>query len=283
MSPRSEGAAPAALGLVVSALVAAAALRGAQASRRVAGPWERQNHAGRSVTLLEGPAWVAGAAVGGLAAGTGDGATGARLVAAVGAGALGVLDDLAGTTASKGLKGHLGALRRGEVTTGVVKILGLGVTGLAAAALADRGRGRGAASTLLGGAVVAGAANVVNLFDLRPGRALKVTLLAGSAVAALPGAGGATARTTVAVASGASTGVLADDLAARSMLGDTGANAAGALVGLALVQRSGLRGRAAALAALAALTLASERVSFSAVIDRHEILRRIDRWGRSAT
>ena len=125
---------------------------------------------------------------------------------------------------------------------------------------------------MVGGAVVAGAANAVNLFDLRPGRALKVTGLAGlPLLGTLPGA----------VAVGSSVGVVRDDLA-RSMLGDTGANAAGALVGLALVERTRLPGRVAALAVLAALTLASERVSFSRVIDANPVLRRFDQWGRGS-
>jgi hypothetical protein len=81
---------------------------------------------------------------------------------------------------------------------------------------------------------------------------------------------------------GASAAVVGDDLAARSMLGDTGANAAGALVGLALVERTGLTGRAVSLAALAALTIASERVSFTQVIERSPVLRRLDEWGRPA-
>ena len=51
------------------------------------------------------------------------------------------------------------------------------------------------------------------------------------------------------------------------MLGDTGANAAGALVGTALLERTGRRGRLAALAVLAGLTLASEKVCFTAVIE----------------
>jgi len=77
----------------------------------------------------------------------------------------------------------LGAARRGQVTTGAVKIVGLGVTGLATAWIADRSRARtgpratGPLSTIVGGAVIAGSSNVVNLFDLRPGRALKVALL----------------------------------------------------------------------------------------------------------
>jgi len=263
-------------------------------------PWGRTNHAGRTVTLLEGPAWVGGALTGvGIArmagsrrtdsaASTGSrpqGSSAATALVALAAGALGALDDLAGGAADKGLKGHLGALARGQVTTGAVKVVGLGACGLLGAALSDAARDRTDRSrapqaaparvlaTVVGGAVVAGAANVVNLFDLRPGRALKVTLAAGLPVAGTPAA---------AAAVGASLGVLRDDLRATSMLGDTGANAAGALLGLALVERTGLAGRAAALAGLAGLTLASERVSFTRVIEGNRALRRLDEWGREA-
>ena len=98
--------------------------------------WERTNHAGRPVTLLEGPAYAVGAAAGAALLG----GSPAPVVATTAAAALGALDDLAGDSSSKGLRGHLGALGRGEVTTGAVKVLGLGVTGLVTAALVDRGR-----------------------------------------------------------------------------------------------------------------------------------------------
>ncbi len=233
--------------------------------------WERTNHAGQPVTLLEGPAYVTGAALGAAAGGP------VGLVAAVGSGALGALDDLAGDGSSKGLRGHLGAAARGEVTTGAVKVVGLGVTGLVAAALADRGRpGTSALDTLVGGAVVAGCANLANLLDLRPGRALKATVLAS--VPLLVGPGGAHA----AAAAGAALGVLPADLGGRAMLGDTGANAAGALVGAALVERTGRGGRLVSLAVLAGLTLASEKVSFTHVIESTPGLRELDAWGRPA-
>jgi hypothetical protein len=64
------------------------------------------------------------------------------------------------------------------------------------------------------------------------------------------------------------------------MLGDTGANSAGALLGTALVQRTGRRGRWAALAVLTALTLASEKVSFTRVIESTPGLRELDALGR---
>ncbi|MFC8502655.1 hypothetical protein ACFUC1_09850 [Pedococcus sp. NPDC057267] len=255
--------------------------------------WERTNHAGRRVTLLEGPAYAVGAAAGAALLGGGAG----PVLATTSAAALGALDDLAGDSSSKGLRGHLGALARGQVTTGAVKVLGLGLTGLASAALVDRAAranrgshrelpdggqrdgGRrdhpGALDTLVGGAVVAGTANLLNLLDLRPGRALKVTLALGAVAATSPRsavAGGA--------AAGAAVGLLRPDLAGESMLGDTGANAAGALLGTALVQGAGPRGRWAVLAVLVGLTLASEKVSFTKVIESTPVLRELDALGR---
>jgi hypothetical protein len=250
--------------------------------------WDRTNHAGRTVTLLEGPAWVSGAAAGALAGGLATGPAGAvaPVVATVSAGGLGALDDLAGDSRSKGLKGHLGALARGEVTTGAVKILGLGLTGLVSAALVDRstrraagagtcGRGSATVDTLVGGAVIAGAANLLNLLDVRPGRALKVAVLAGTLLAT-----DARSEAAAGAAVGAAAALLGPDLAGESMLGDTGANSAGALLGTALVQRSGRGGRLVALAVLAGLTLASERVSFTKVIESTPGLRELDALGR---
>ena len=252
--------------------------------------WRRTNHAGDVVTLAEGVALTAGTAVPLLASDR------AAALVVLGAGAAGALDDLAGDADAKGLRGHLTALRHGRVTTGSAKILLLGASGLLGALLSDRqarqnhalpghgpgraGRGQGARtpqtsilSTLLGGALVAGSANLANLFDLRPGRALKVAL-----VPALPLT--AAGRPAAGAALGAGLAVLPDDLRGRSMLGDTGANPLGAAVGLAAVQALGLRGRAVALAAVAGLVLLSERVSFSRVIESTPALRAIDRWGR---
>jgi len=64
------------------------------------------------------------------------------------------------------------------------------------------------------------------------------------------------------------------------MLGDTGANSAGALLGTALVARYSLRGRLLALGVVTLLTLASERVSFTKVIESTPGLRELDALGR---
>ena len=245
--------------------------------------WTRTNHAGRPVTLLEGPAYVLGAAAGSFLSGSRAG-----VVAVVGAGALGALDDLAGDASSRGLRGHLSALGRGQVTTGAGKVLGLAVTGVLAAALvgadrdptAVRANRAAAVDVLLGCSVVAGTANLVNLLDLRPGRALKATLLLGAAVSLTRSTAAGASVASASVAVGSAAAALRDDLAGASMLGDTGANAAGALLGVALVERWGRPGQLVALGVLTALTLASERVSFTAVIESTPVLRELDAWGR---
>jgi hypothetical protein len=235
--------------------------------------WLRTNHRGETVTLLEGPAFAAGAVTAmAVAPGVPARMRVAAVFAGTAAGALGAYDDLAGSGDSRGFKGHLSALARGEVTTGAVKILGIGATGLAAAALAGT-RGRGTAvDVLINGALVAGGANLLNLFDLRPGRAIKV-----GALAALPGtlSGSAVA----AAPFGAALALLPEDLGERAMLGDAGANALGALLGLSAAHlprpvRLGL------LTGVVALNAASEVVSFTKVIQATPALRWLDQLGR---
>lgn len=255
---------------VAGVVVGAAAARLVRASPL--GPaMDRTNHAGRTVSLAEGPAYVVGAAAATALAGP------APVIATLGAGVFGGIDDFAGDSRSKGLKGHLGALAGGQVTTGALKILGIGVSGLLAARVADRGSSQSFGSTLVGGAVIAGAANLGNLLDLRPGRALKVVVLTAGTLLLT---GDAATRTAAAAAVGTALGLLPGDLAGRTMLGDTGANAAGALVGAAYIGAVGLPARLTALALLGALTVASERLSFTTVIESTPILRELDALGR---
>ena len=64
------------------------------------------------------------------------------------------------------------------------------------------------------------------------------------------------------------------------MLGDTGANALGAALGATWSQGRTTRTNLVTLAVIAALTLASEKISFSKVIDSHPVLKAGDNWGR---
>ena len=201
-------------------------------------------------------------------------------MAVAGGGALGfgVLDDLAGSGKRRGLKGHLGALAHGEVTTGTVKLAGLAATGLAGGLLLGGRR----ADVLVNAGLIAGGANLLNLFDLRPGRAVKVAALSAGLIAA-GGAGGpdrSAGLAAVAAPLGAGLALLPEDLAERAMLGDAGANALGAMLGAAAAGSLPRPARVGLLAGIVALTVASEKISFTKVIEAVPTLRRLDMLGR---
>ena len=259
----------------------------AMSRRPPGGPkaWSRTNHRGEPVTLLEGPAVAAGAIVGVLAQGAqtslaaASGSTGssgssawrcatAMVLGGAGAAAFGAYDDLAGSGDRRGFRGHIGALRQGEVTTGAVKLGGIGLTGVVSAALA----GGSPADVILNAGLVAGGANLLNLFDLRPGRALKVAAVSGALL-------GAAGQDSVAAPLGAGLALLPEDLGERAMLGDAGANALGAMLGASAAGLS-RPARIALLAGIAGLTAASEKVSFTKVIARTPALNWLDMLGR---
>lgn len=162
--------------------------------------------------------------------------------------AIGLADDL-WSGDERGFRAHLGSRR----TTGVLKLVGIPLVGLAA-------------SRKLSGALLVGlAANFLNQLDTRPGRALKAYLLAAPFA-------GAPAGTAV---------ILAPyDLREMAMLGDSGANALGAMLGLSSVSKLTERGRWAAIGALAGLTLLGETRSLGELIERTPVLREIDALGR---
>jgi UDP-N-acetylmuramyl pentapeptide phosphotransferase/UDP-N-acetylglucosamine-1-phosphate transferase len=198
----------------------------------------------------------------------------AAVIVAVGFGFLGLLDDLAGGSSGGGFRAHLLALRHGQVTTGGVKLVGGALVAVAAVAtLGDQTLGW----LLVDAAVVALAANLANLLDRAPGRAIKVGLVGFAVLAAIDGASAALAGPAIAV--GAAAALAVPDLQEQAMLGDTGANVLGAAVGLAAVLTLDPAPTVALLVALLALNVLSEWVSFSAVIDRTAPLRWFDRLG----
>ncbi len=270
-------------GSLPATLVAAGAARAAYALLTARPPggdetWTRTNHRGEPLTLLEGPAVAAGVVAGAaIAPGTPARARAAAALAAAGAAAFGGYDDLAGSGDRRGFRGHLGALAHGELTTGAVKIGGIGATGLAAAAVL----GGPPVDVVVNAGLVAGSANLLNLFDLRPGRAIKVALAAAALLgAAAPASAPADTAACAVAPAGAAAALLPEDLGERAMLGDAGANALGAALGAAAAARLPRGTRLALLAGIAGLTAASEVVSFTKVIERTPPLRWLDMLGR---
>jgi hypothetical protein len=231
------------------------------------------------------------------------------LLLVAGAAAFGMVDDVFGDASARGFRGHLAALAHGRMTTGGLKLLGIGGLSLAASlhlgmlAFAEAPRIglmpdlAGIATWLLAALVIALSANLVNLADLRPGRALKTyALLAMFGMlfgAWATWAGGDASSLTIAVVRiggfklsalallfGPLLAVWRYDLGERAMLGDAGANAAGALAGFILAWQSPLWLLLVLAVLLLALNLVSERVSFSGVIERVAFLRWLDGLGR---
>jgi UDP-N-acetylmuramyl pentapeptide phosphotransferase/UDP-N-acetylglucosamine-1-phosphate transferase len=206
------------------------------------------------------------------------------LLACIGFGLLGLFDDLAGSQDDSGFRGHLGALlTEGRITTGLVKILGgsaLAVILVSTSPVRVAGSGGSGGRIVVDALLVALAANLSNLFDRAPGRAIKVGLLAWLPLALI--ARTDTVGVAIAPVVGAFAGLLGDDLHERLMLGDAGSNVIGAVLGLAVVLECAPATRTVVLVVLAVFTLASELISFSRVIERVPVLRRLDELGRGA-
>jgi hypothetical protein len=166
--------------------------------------------------------------------------------------ALGLVDDL-WSGEERGFRAHLHA----GGTTGVLKLVGIPAYALL--------RTRSVSAALLVGL----SANALNQLDTRPGRALKVFALGAVALRLRP-------RGAVAAAV-----LLAPyDFREMAMLGDSGSNALGAVLGLGSVKRFSRRQRWSAIAALAGLNLLGERRSLGTLIERTPVVRDVDGWGR---
>jgi UDP-N-acetylmuramyl pentapeptide phosphotransferase/UDP-N-acetylglucosamine-1-phosphate transferase len=189
---------------------------------------------------------------------------------------LGLVDDMIGDAGSapRGIRAHTSALFGGELSTGALKAVGS--LGLALFALHYLRLSNG--RWLLAAAVLVLATNAFNLLDLRPGRALKVFVVLGTALSAAA----ADLRTLWLLGLFAAPAVVAGgyDLRERGMLGDTGANLLGALAGLWLVFTLSGTGQAIALAALVIITVYGEFFSISELVERTPGLRELDSWGR---
>lgn len=240
----------------------------------------RINFRGHPVPAVLGDGLAGGALVALAPALLADTGATARIVTAmaVALGAMfaaGLWDDARGAERARGFAGHARALRGGGVTGGIVKLMAGGLSGLLAGAILASGQILPIIEIAL---LVALAANAVNLFDRAPGRALKVSLLVAVPLViwGSPGWGVAAAGLLAALA------VCAPfDLAERGMLGDAGANPLGAALGLGVALALPEVGRVAAIVVLAIVNLTSEKISFSAVIERNRVLSWLDRAGRA--
>ena len=246
---------------------------------------ERQNYRGHTLATAGGLFIIlsvlvidAGRSVlGAIGVGPETGLSEARLAvlfAVFGFGFLGMIDDLTAVGEDRGFKGHLGALREGRVTTGMLKLVGGAAVAVVLVATPGFKSGR---TLIVDAMLIALAANLGNLLDRAPGRTIKCALLAYVPLAIVLGT--SPAGVAIAPAMGAAIALLPDDLSERVMLGDSGANVVGAVLGLGVVLGRGEATRVTALIIVIALTILAEVVSISKIIDRVPPLRALDRLG----
>lgn len=197
------------------------------------------------------------------------------LFATIGFAFLGLIDDLVAEGDTRGFKGHVRSLLKGELTTGGVKLFGGGVLALV---IVGSTIVTSPARLLVDAAIVALGANLGNLFDRAPGRVIKASLLAYVPLALVAGTG--LIGQSIAPLMGAALALWWADQREQLMLGDTGANVLGAVLALGATFVLGNTARLSLAAVLIGLNVASEFVSFSKVIDAVPPLRWFDRLGR---
>ena len=186
-------------------------------------------------------------------------------------GLVGTLDDVIGNHESKGFKGHISNFLKGKVTTGVLKMLAAAVVaGSMSIVISDS-----ILAIIMNFLLISLVTNFINLLDTRPGRAIKgfliITILSILIRQILA---------IHAIVIGAILAYWPIDLSAKGMLGDTGANFLGIVLGISLAMQNNMWVKGAYVFIFLFLNLASEKVSFSKVIEKNTALRFLDQIGR---
>ena len=202
--------------------------------------------------------------------------------------ALGAIDDIWGSREVGGFAGHFKKLlMERKLTTGAVKAIGGGIVSLLAAYLICRASHVPSIPyslfpipfplrVLIAAATIALSTNLLNLFDLRPGRAVAV-LFAGLGVICIVARGRFAAAPLVgAIAAIALLFGIADSRG-KAMMGDSGSNSLGAALGLTIVL-SAPSWMLPAIALMAAVHIYSEKHSISGLIESNRVLRVMDRF-----
>ena len=185
----------------------------------------------------------------------------------------GALDDLIGNRNVSGLKGHFKSLFKGELTTGGFKALFGGFVGLVVSVCISSS----IVDIIINTLIIALSTNLMNLFDLRPGRAIKAYL-----VIMIPIYITLTGYTKVFPLL-ILPNVLAyfnTDLKARGMMGDTGSNVLGISIGVLMALGYGIKVRLAWLVFLILMHLITEKFSLTKIIEKNRVLKFIDNLGR---
>ncbi len=187
---------------------------------------------------------------------------------------LGFIDDMLGQRDTLGFKGHIGSLLRGRLTTGGLKASG----GFALAMFLAYFHSPAIADFIINTLLIALFTNLINLLDLRPGRAVKGYFFFLMVIIGL--AAGKVDWMLVAPLLGSVLYYFRFDLGARTMMGDAGSNVLGLSLGYFAVIFLPFWYRAGFLLFLVAMHIYTEKYSLSNTIEKVAWLRALDQWGR---
>ena len=186
---------------------------------------------------------------------------------------VGIIDDSLGNRGVTGLIGHFKALFKGSLTTGAFKALLGGFVGLTLAVTLSKSIPNIIVATL----VVALSTNMMNLFDLRPGRAIKAYVILAIIIFL------ASAKFNREVMMLIVPAVLAYfyfDLRALTMMGDAGSNVLGVSIGVFIVSSFDLPIQLVSLVLLVAIHVLTEKFSLTKIIENNKFLNYVDKLGR---
>ena len=186
---------------------------------------------------------------------------------------VGILDDIIGNRDVSGLKGHFKSLFKGNLTTGGFKALFGGFVGI----LISVAISKNIIDIVINTLIIALSTNLMNLLDLRPGRAIKVYLflaiLIFLTIAGYPKGLLLLILPSVLV-------YFTHDLKAKAMMGDTGSNVLGISIGILVAMGYGLGVRVGWLVFLIFIHLLTEKYSLTKIIEQNKFLNFIDKLGR---
>ena len=185
----------------------------------------------------------------------------------------GILDDIIGNRDVSGLKGHFKSLLNGKLTTGGFKALFGGFIGLVISIAISKNIYDIVINTL----IIALSTNLMNLLDLRPGRAIKGYLVIS--IVLLFTLGEYTRNLLLLILPNV-VAYFNQDLKAKAMMGDTGSNVLGISIGILFVMGYPLKVRLIWLAFLIFIHILTEKYSLTKIIENNKFLNFIDKLGR---
>ena len=185
----------------------------------------------------------------------------------------GILDDIIGNRDVSGLTGHFKSLLKGKLTTGGFKALFGGFIGIVISIAISKNIYDIVINTL----IIALSTNLMNLLDLRPGRAIKGYLVISLVLLFTLGE---YTRNLLLLILPNVVAYFNQDLKAKAMMGDTGSNVLGISIGILFVMGYSLKVRLIWLAFLIFIHILTEKYSLTKIIENNKFLNFIDKLGR---